>query len=381
MTSIAERLDQTIDRAIVDKRIVGAVLIVRQQGELIYESARGLDDREAGKPMTVDKIFRLSSLTKPIVAATILAMVDAGEMALEDLATDYLAYFMPKLADGTVPPITIGQLLTHTAGLGGDLPLTEAEKADPKFVAVELNRWHLSLDENMERLVQAPLLFAPGTGWSYSQSIDLLGAIASGLVGGTLGDAVEKYVTGPLGMADTKFGVTDLGRLAVPYADGADGPARMTDPHSVPSPWGGTATFSPGRILDPRIYHSGGGGMAGTARDFMVLLETLRTGGGTVLRPETVAAGLSNQIPQLKCSQSEGWHFGFFGAVLTDAAAARTPQSVGTSRWGGIFGHSWFLDPVSGLSVVSMTNTGLEGCDGAYTGQIRDAIYGVSSPN
>jgi CubicO group peptidase (beta-lactamase class C family) len=379
MTNIADRLDAAIDRAIAEKRIVGSMVIVREQGELIYESARGLDDRDSGTPMSVDKIFRLSSLTKPIVAATILAMVDAGDMALEDLVTDYLSYFMPKLPDGTVPPITIAQLLTHTSGLGGELPLTEAEKSDPKYIDVAHNRWHLSLDENMERLVQAPLLFAPGTGWAYGQSIDVLGAIAGGLVGGTLGDAVAKYVTGPLGMADTAFHVTDLNRLAVPYGDGSDGPERMHDPHVVPrSPWGEPVTYAPDRILDPKAYHSGGGGMAGTAGDFMILLETLRAGGGDILRPETVAAGLSNQIPQLQYSQAPGWHFGFFGAVLTDAGLAKTPQSVGTSRWGGIYGHNWFLDPVSGLSVVSMSNTGLEGCDGAYRFEIRDAVYGVT---
>ena len=378
MTNIADRIDAAIDRAIAEKRIVGSVVIVREQGELIYESARGLDDREAGTPMSADKIFRLSSLTKPIVASTILAMVDAGDLALEDLVTDYLAYFMPKLPDGTVPPITIAQLLTHTSGVGGDLPLTEAEKSEPKYIDVAHNRWHLSLDENMARLVQAPLLFAPGTGWAYGQSIDVLGAIAAGLVGGTLGDAVAKYVTGPLGMVDTAFHATDPARLAVPYADGAGGPERMNDPHSVMSPWGQPVTYAPNRILDPRAYHSGGGGMAGTARDFMTLLETLRTGGGPILRPETVAAGLSNQTPQLPHAQGPGWGFGFFGAVLTDAGLAQTPQSVGTSRWGGIYGHNWFLDPVSGLTVLSMSNTGLEGSDGAYRQDIRDAVYGVT---
>jgi CubicO group peptidase (beta-lactamase class C family) len=109
-----------------------------------------------------------------------------------------------------------------------------------------------------------------------------------------------------------------------------------------------------------------------------MLLEALRRGGGPILRPETVAAGLSSQIPQLAFSQSPGWHFGFFGAVLTDTALAQSPQSVGTSRWGGIYGHNWFLDPVSGLSVVSMSNTGLEGCDGAFKTEIRDAVYGVT---
>jgi CubicO group peptidase (beta-lactamase class C family) len=312
------------------------------------------------------------------VATTILALIDAGEMALDDLVTDYLAYFMPKLPDGSVPPITIGQLLTHTSGVGDPPPPSEEEKSDPRYIDVNFDRWHLSLDHNMERLVQVPLAFVPGAAWSYGQSIDVLGAVAGGLVGGTLGDAVAKYVTGPLGMGDTAFHATDPARLALPYADNPGGPIPMNDPHTVPRRAGGTTTFAPNRIFDAKAYHSGGGGMAGTARDFMILLETLRSGGGKILRPETVAAGLGNQIPQLQYSQAPGWHFGFFGAVLTDAGLAKTPQSVGTSRWGGIYGHNWFLDPVSGLSVVSMSNTGLEGCDGAYRFEIRDAVYGVT---
>lgn len=363
-------LDTAIDKAIDEKRIVGAVLLVRRHGEVIYDSARGMADREAGRPMAVDAIFRLSSLTKPIVATTILAMLDAGLIELDSAVTDYLPYFAPRLADGGTPKITVRQLLTHTAGLGSDIPLSEAEKRDRGF-----NRWHLSLDENMERLASMPLLFAPGTAWAYSPAIDVLGAVAGKLVGGTLGDAVAKYVTGPLRMMDTAFHATERERLAAAYADGADGPVLMDDPHSVPSPWGGLTTYSPGRILDARAYHAGGGGMAGSARDYMTLLETLRTGGGTVLKPETVALGLANQTPQLTQSVSPGWQFGFFGAWLANPKLAESPANIGTSRWGGIYGHTWFIDQKAGLSVVSMTNTGLEGCDRAYPLDVRDAIY------
>lgn len=368
--SLEQLVNAAVGKALDEKRIVGAVLLVRRNGELIHEAAYGLADREAGRPMQADAIFRLSSLTKPIVATTILAMVDTGRIGLDNAVTDYLPYFTPRLEDGSTPTITIRHLLTHTAGLGGDIPLSEAEKQAPDF-----DRWHLSLDENMERLASMPLLFAPGTGWAYSPAIDVLGAVAGRLVGGTLGDAVEKYVTGPLRMVDTAFHATDRARLAAAYADGADKPVLMGDPHSVPSPWGGVTTYSPGRILDAKAYHAGGGGMAGTARDYMTLLETLRTGGGAVLKPETVALGLANQTPQLAQSVSPGWQFGFFGAWLADPKLAESPANVGTSRWGGIYGHTWFIDPTAGLSVVAMTNTGLEGCDRAYPLEVRDAIY------
>ena len=363
------RLDAVVGEAIAGNRIVGAVLIVRKHGELLYEKAHGLADREAGRAMTLDAIFRLSSLTKPIVAATILALVDAGKLQLDAPVTVYLPGFRPKLADGIAPEITIHHLLTHTSGLSVASVLTAAEQA------AGVNRWHLGTDAILARIAGLPTLFAPGTGWSYGPSIDVLGVIAGNLVGGTLEDAIQQYVTGPLRMRDSRFGVTDPARLAAAYADGTNGPVLMGDPHSVPNMFGGVTTFDPGRIFDPRAFQSGGGGMAGTGPDFMLLLEALRTGGGAILRPETAQAGLANQTPQLAQSQAPGWQFSYFGAWLDSPKLAGSPAARGTTRWGGIYGHNWFLDPETGLSVVSMSNTGLEGCDGAYKDQVRDAVY------
>jgi CubicO group peptidase (beta-lactamase class C family) len=179
-------------------------------------------------------------------------------------------------------------------------------------------------------------------------------------------------------MTDSRFSVTDPNRLAAAYADGVNGPVLMGNPHSVPNMWGGTTTYDPDRIFDPQAFQSGGGGMAGTAQDFMTLLETLCTGGGATLKPETAARGVGNQTPQLAHAQSPGWKFGYFGAFLDDPRAAQSPAPRGTVRWGGIYGHNWFIDPVNGLSVLSMSNTGLEGSDGAYRDEVCNAVYGVS---
>ena len=363
------RLDAAVKRALAENRIVGAVLIVRRNGELVYETAQGLADRESGRPMSLDTIFRLSSLTKPIVAATILALADAGRLRLDDLVTDHLPDFRPRLADGAAPDITIHHLLTHTSGLSSDSILSADEQA------AGVNRWRLGTDAILDRLAALPLLFAPGTGWSYGPSIDVLGVIAGKLVGGLPEDAIRQYVTDPLRMIDSRFSVTDLARLAAAYADGARGPVLMGDPHTVPNQWGSTTTFDPGRIFDGQAFQSGGGGMAGTAPDFMTLLETLRTGGGDILRPETVAKGLADQTPQLAHAQGPGWKFGYFGAWLDDPALAQSPAPRGTVRWGGIYGHNWFIDPINGLSVLSMSNTGLEGSDGAYRDEVRNAVY------
>ena len=369
---LERRLDTVAKEAIADRRIVGTVILVRRHGELVYEKAHGLADREAGRAMAVDAIFRLSSLTKPIVAATILALADDGKLKLDDPVTDYLPGFRPRLEDGSEPVITIHHLLTHTSGLSAASILSADEQAEG------VNRWRLGTDAILARLAALPLLFAPGTGWAYGPSIDVLGAIAGRLAGGAPEDAVRRYVADPLSMADTRFGVTDLARLAAPYADGADGPVPMDDPHMVPNNRGGTTTFDPNRIFDPQASQSGGGGMAGTGRDFMALIEALRQGGGDIIRPETVETGLANQTPQLAHTQSPGWQFSYFGAWLADPAAAGSPAPRGTNRWGGIYGHNWFLDPANGLSVVSMSNTGLEGSDGAYRDAVRDAVYAES---
>ncbi len=367
-----KRLDAAVRRAIAENRIVGAVLIVRSNGELVYETAQGLADRETGRSMKADAIFRLSSLTKPIVASTILALADAGKLSLDDMATTHLPYFRPRMVDGSAPDITIHHLLTHTSGLSSANILSPAEEASG------VNRWLLSTEEILARLAALPLLFAPGTGWFYGPGIDVLGAIAGKLVGGLPEDAIRQYVTDPLRMVDSRFSVTDRGRLAAAYADGDSGPVLMGNPHSVPNMWGGTTTYDPDRIFDAQAFQSGGGGMAGTARDFMALLETLRTGGGAILNPETIRTALSDQTPQLAHAQAPGWKFGYFGAFLDDPQAARSPAPRGTVRWGGIYGHNWFIDPVNGLSVLSMSNTGLEGSDGAYRTEISNAVYGAA---
>lgn len=114
---LTERLNTVIDQAIDEQRIVGAVVLVSEHGELVYQRAAGFADREAQRPMTLDTIFRLSSVSKPLVTAAALKLIEEHKISLDDPVTKYLPNFKPKLADGTTPIITIKQLLTHTAGL------------------------------------------------------------------------------------------------------------------------------------------------------------------------------------------------------------------------------------------------------------------------
>ena len=372
-TQARARIDAAIDRGIAEQRIVGAVVLVSQDGKLVYQRAAGLADREAKRPMQIDTVFRLSSVSKPIVTAAALVLVDQGKLSLDDPVTKYLPDFRPKLASGEAPTITVRQLLTHTSGLGykfGEKPGSPYHKAS---VSDGFDELRISLDENDRRLASAPLYGRPGEAWRYSLSIDVLGAVIEKASGTALPAAVAELVTQPLGMRDTAFWAKDASRLAVPYYDSKPAPARMADPQ--PMPMGeGQMTYSPSRALDAKAYPSGGAGMVGTAPDVMRLLEAVRTGGKPILSTATAASMMRNQLGSLMGPQP-GIGFGYGGAVVVDPAAAHTPQSAGTWQWGGVYGHSWFVDPERKLTVVAFTNTALEGMWGKFTVDLRDAVY------
>lgn len=370
--NLTERLDRAVGKAIAEERIVGAVTIVARDGNILYRKADGWLDREAGTRMRPDAIFRLASVTKPMVAATALAMVERKLLGLDNAVSDHLPWFRPKLADGSEPKITIRQLLTHTSGLGYDF-------GGHTEITGGGGNTNLSLEENFTLYAErVPLAFEPGTAWQYGVSIDVLGAVIEQITGGRLADAVAKYVTGPLGMQDTGFTVTDTERLAVPYADGPPGLRRMRDPDTVIEPNGAKTGFSPGRIFNPRAFQSGGSGMAGTADDLFTFFEAIRNRGMPILHPDTVAQAIQNQIGEVPMDPSRaGYRFGYLGAVTVDPAAAKRPFSAGTIRWGGVYGHDWFVDFTAGITAVLFTNTAMEGCRGAHPRDVANAVYGV----
>lgn len=360
------RVDAVMDGAIDQQKIVGAELIVFQDGREALRRTAGHFDREAGVPMIENAIYRLASVTKPIVAATALAMIDKGLLALDDLVSRHLPYFAPVLDDGTPAQITIHHLLTHTAGLAYSYP-------DDPTISTGLGVCDQGFEENFSRVAMQPLLFAPGTAWTYSVAIDVLGAVLASIHGGTLDEAVRAHITGPLGMTETGFFVADTARLAKPYADGVP-PMPMRDPQMVPNETGDGPTFSPSRIFSKTAFQSGGAGMAGTPSDIATFLEAMRRDGGGVVKPETMALAFSNRIGAVHRDDA-GQRFGYLGAVVDDPAAANSSSAKGTVNWGGVYGHSWLVDPANRLTIVSMSNTALEGCTGQYPKDLIRAVY------
>lgn len=365
--SLVERVNAAVDAALVN-RIVGCVILIRRDGQEIYARAAGMADREAGVGMERNAIFRLASVTKPIVATTVLRLVDLGLIGLNDRVTRYLPWFTPVCPDGRVADIRIRHLLSHTSGLSYDLLPPDATSGTAGVIN--------SLRQTLTNIARVPLAFAPGEGWSYGTSIDVLGAVLCAINGSDLEDAVAEYVTGPLGMSDSHFYVTDVSRLTAAYADGTP-PVRMTeDPHIIRDAEGKIiGWFSPGRILNPAAPQNGGAAMAGTADDVMALLEVYNGKPG-LLEPEKVEMALSNQIGDLpRRAHDAGKRFGFIGAVLADPVAAANPAPVGTVDWGGVWGHNWVVDPTNRLTIVVCTNTTFEGCNGPFRDDILRAVY------
>lgn len=373
--TLAAKFDPIVDSALAEGRVAGAVVLVARGGALVYGRAAGHADLETGRAMTRDAIFRAASLSKPLVTAAALALVDAGVMSLDDPVTRFLPEFRPKFGDAE-PTITVRHLLTHTAGLSYGFLQPDDGPYLKLGVSDGMDQPGLSFAENLKRITQAGLIFPPGAAWLYSVSMDVLGAAMEQAAGKPLGEIMAERVTGPLGLSDTGFHVADRARLARAYGDGPP-PVPMGETYVAPFLELSGIRFAPDRIFDPGSFPSGGAGMACSAPDFLNFLEAIRTGGGGVVTPETAQAMMTNQTGELLIMTSgPGVGFGFGGAVITDATIAASPLPQGSWQWAGVYGHSWFVDPAGELSVVLMTNTAVEGMSGRLNQELMAAAAG-----
>jgi CubicO group peptidase (beta-lactamase class C family) len=371
--ALAARLDPILDTALTEGRVAGAVVLVGRKGERAYARAAGQADVEAGRPMALDAIFRASSLTKPMVTAAVLSLVEDEIIGLDDPVTRYLPDFQPKW-QGQVPTITLRQLLTHTAGLSYGFMQPNDGPYLKLGVSDGMDQPGLGFPEELKRITEAGLFFPPGAAWLYSVGLDVLGAAVEEATAKTLGEVVAERVTKKLGLADTGFAVSDRARLAKAYADGPP-PKPMGATHTVPFAELSGIKFAPDRIFDPGSFPSGGAGMACSAPDFHVFLEAMLHGGGGVVSAETAQEMMTNQTGgHAIVTSGPGWGFGFGGAVMLDPVASGSALPAGAWMWGGVYGHSWFVDPASQTTFVLMTNTSTEGMSGRLSQELMAAV-------
>ena len=371
-TSIAA-LDRAVDKALSEQRIVGCTVMLSENGRPVHIRSAGLADREAGVPMRPGTWMRYASISKPFTTVAALRLMDMGRLTAGDPVTRWLPGFTPAMPDGRRPVITIDQLMSHLAGL--DYPFNQPPDGPYARGGVSdgIGDTGITLAENLRRIASVPLDRMPGTRWRYSVATDVLGAVIEAACDMPLSDAMARLVTDPLGI-ESGFHVDDAANLAANYADDTPQPRRMQGLTHVPNPRhpGQIYSYLPERICDPTAFPSGGGGMAGTAQAALTLLETLAA--GPFLSDAIRAEAHRNRIAQRHPMRGPGWGHAWAGAVLTDPVAAGIGLPPGCFSWGGIYGHSWILDPVRHRCVVALTNTAIEGMNGKFAARIAHAM-------
>jgi CubicO group peptidase (beta-lactamase class C family) len=373
---LGHHVDAVVQSAVRDETIVGSAGVVLLDGRLVHRFAAGFADRDAGRRVRDGTVFRLASLSKLFVAAAAMTLVDRRQLDLDLPVSTWLPTFKPHSPDGSVPVITVRQLLTHTAGMAYPFGGAEAETYRKALVSSGLDQPGLGMTEQLSRIAAAGLLAPPGSRWVYSVAIDVVGAVIEAIMRAPLPDAIDRLIASPLGLNSVGFHVRKRDRLAAPYySTGADRPRRMAPLQDVQFPDGSVIRFAPDRMFNADSFPSGGAGMVADAADVAALLETVRLGGGRLMSPSSASLMATSQTGSLPIALGPGWGFGFGGAVLTDAGKTDTPQSNGTWMWGGVYGNTWFVDPVRRLTVVALTNTAPQGESGLFPVQLRDAIY------
>jgi len=377
-----ERLDSVLKSYVENDLLSGQVVLVLRNGRIAYSAAIGMQDVEAGIPMTEDSMFRIASQTKAIVSTGIMILHERGDL---DIGHPLSRYF-PQWGDMQVAvanenggydleparrPITLRNLLTHTGGMSyGSGPAAD------QWQAAGLQGWYFAdknepIGETIARMGSLPLDEHPGERWIYGYNTDILGAVIEKASGIDLNSFLKKEIFEPLGMEDTHFYLPEShsGRLATVYRPKAGGGIEARPETN--------GMNSQGMYVDgPRVSYSGGAGLLSTANDYARFLQMTLNGGefdgNRILSPKTVELMTSNHLGDIPFRAGTGFGLGF--SVATDLGARGTLGSVGEYGWGGAYHSTYWVDPVENLVVVYLTQiipaTGLD--DHA---KLRSGIY------
>ncbi len=341
-----QRVVQALQREVNRGVIPGAVVLLARHGRVALHQAVGQLDPARAAPMGTDAVFRIYSMTKPVVSVAVMALAEQGQLLLGDPVAKHLPEFANQqvavdtpagvLLQPVAQPATVQDLLRHTAGLTyeflGDAPVQRL------YAQAQMGARTRSNAEFSQTLAALPLHHPPGTQWAYSRATDVLGRLVEVVSGQPLGQHLRTTIFEPLGMVDTGFVVpeADHARIAEPFAHDPDGgiPLRLLDPRQVPA------------------MESGGGGLLSTSGDYARFLQCLlnrgQLDGVRLLGQATVdhmTADHLGSLPSHDPLLPPGHGFGLGFAVRTHAGVSTLPGSVGTYHWGGIAGTTFFVDP------------------------------------
>ncbi len=373
------RMDDFLDNYVEQGKLPGAVLQVTHAGRTVYHRAAGFRDREADAPMEPDTIFRIASMSKAVVSAAVMMLQERGAL----LTTQPVGDFLPEYAATTVAvaqddggyevvdavrPITIRDLLTHSAGIGYGYGA-----AADQWQAAGLQHWYFGhrdepIRETVRRIAQMPMDAQPGEGFVYGYNTDILGALVEVVSGRTLDRFLEAEMFVLLGMKDTSFYLPPpkADRLAKVYSRTRDGTLELADDGT---PFHGQGHY----VVGPRRSFSSGAGLLSTTADYTRFLEAIRRGGGPILGRKSVELMTTNHLSAIPAGFA-GRGFGLGFGIALDPGARGELGSVGEFMWGGAYHTSFWVDPLEKLTVVYMTQVlPAPGLDDF--GKVRALIY------
>jgi CubicO group peptidase (beta-lactamase class C family) len=367
-----ERVTSAFQGYVDSGQIPGAVVLIARKDKVAYFRTFGFRDREQKIAMTPDSIFRIASMTKPIVIVGAMMLAEEGKLDIGAPVSNYLPEFkdlkvsVEQLDPATgkketvmqpqTRPMTVQDLLRHTAGLVYPPPIGNGPVSDAYRDANVFDR-NTTLAEMVTKISKLPLAHQPGEVWEYGAAVDVLGRIIEVVSGMDLDRFVEERVTKPLGMSSTGFYLreADRDRLAQPQIDPATG--------KRPPMFDATQK--------PKLF-SGGGGAVSTASDYLLFCKMLLHGGklGTtrLLSQSTINLMTSNALkPGIAYSAATLQRFGDIGptpamgqgfglgfAVRTETGQNPLPGSVGSFYWTGAYGTTFFVDPKQELVIIMM---------------------------
>ncbi len=362
-----EKITHVFSKEIADKRLPGAVVLVARDGKIIYEATFGTLTPSGGTTMPKDAIFSIYSMTKPLMSVGLMLLVEDGLVELTDPVSTFLPEFKemqvatPEGEIATaVRPVTIQDLLRHTAGLAyGEI--TKNQKVKDAYSAaglvkagIEYDARDLTGSEEVQRLAKIPLVYQPGTTWEYSLAVDVQGRVIEAVTGKRAGDFLAERIFQPLRMEDTGFHVPQakLTRLAAPFEiDPASGKSfPVIDVSKVPG------------------NDSGGAGAVSTADNYLRFCQMLLNGGilegVRIMSPSTIKLMTSDHLATLVSNPqapgelllgSKGYTFGLGFAVRLADGIAGVPGSAGEYMWAGYGGTYFWVDPKERIVAVYMT--------------------------
>lgn len=355
------RIDRHYQRYVDEGKLPGFLAVIARDGQIAHIAKGGRRDVEAGLPVEADTLFRIYSMTKPIVSVAAMMLWEEGAFELKDPVERFIPAFTDARvwAGGnqnkpvTVPspePVRMWHLLTHTSGLTYGF-----HYAEPLDGVYRANGFEFGAPPGMDletatnAWAQLPLLFQPGTEFNYSVSTDVLGRAVEVISGQTLDAFLQERIFGPLGMHDTSFGEADPERLAALYGPGLVRNDRM-----------GTLA------LNKPDFLSGGGGLISTAADYHRFTRTLLAGGAPLLSSRTLRYMGRNHLPdgkELKAiarptiseTQNDGMGFGLGFSVVLDPARTKNLCSAGELAWGGLASTAFWIDPAERITAHFFT--------------------------